>query len=83
MAWTCVRCEKRIFHPRDGAVKFAMEWKFVKTKGELLVDLRNLTDLKPESVVTHLSCNGDPVDFKVRMREALGMGQDSEHPLLM
>ena len=83
MAWTCVRCDKRIFEPRKGAIRFAFQWKYIKKHGELFVDLKNLNDLGKRAVVTHLECPSEEVaGFKDRMREKLRMSQHEEHPLL-
>ena len=83
MAWVCVRCQKRIFEPREGAIRFAFQWKYVKKHGELVVDLKNLRDIRRKATVTHLECPKDEVDgFKERMRQQLKMPNGAEHPLL-
>jgi len=83
MAWTCIRCQKRIFEPREGAIRFAFVWKYVRKHGELSVDLKNLRDIKRKSVVTHLECpRVEELDFKDRMRRELRMPRNVDHPLL-
>lgn len=83
MAWRCIRCQKRIFEPREGAIRFAFRWKYVKKHGELSVDLKNLNDIKRKSTVTHLECPKEEEEgFKDRMRRELGMPNNVDHPLL-
>lgn len=84
MAWTCVRCLKKIFAPRRGAFKYAMEWRYIKVRSELLCELSKLSDLKEDSIITHLSCDLSEVDgFNDRMKERLKMPADASHPLLV
>ena len=83
MAWTCVRCQKKIFEPRVNAIRFAFQWKYVKKHGELFVDLKNLREISKKAVITHLECPQEEVPgFKDRMRELLKMPNKTEHPLL-
>lgn len=83
MAWVCVRCQKRIFEPRRDAIRFAFQWKYIKKHGELVVDLKNLKEIRPRAVITHLECpKGEEPGFKDRMREVLKMPRGAEHPLL-
>lgn len=82
MAWTCIRCMKRIFMPRKYAYRYAMHWRYIKSRGELTADMKNLKVLKDGAVVTHLQCDGIDDGFEDRMRKALEMPQDSIHPLL-
>ena len=84
MAWRCVRCEKKIYRPRPGAIKFAMTWTYKKKTKELNTTLVRLEQLGKSSVVTHLHCEHPEVEgFKDRMRVKLRMPPDSEHPLLI
>jgi len=84
MAWICVRCEKRIFRPREFAIKHAMEWRYVKKRRSLTTALRNLHDLKDVSVITHAVCNHDELEgFDERMKTALGMPANVMHALLL
>lgn len=83
MAWVCPRCEKRIFAPREGAVRFAFVWKYKKKTEELTVDLKNLREIKDDSVVTHLHCpEEEKPGFKTRIKAMLNMPDHREHPLL-
>ena len=83
MAWTCVRCGKRIFEPRKKAIRYAFRWKFIKSRGELLLDLKNLKDIRKNAVVTHFHCNKPEVEgFKDRMKAELRMPVNVEHPML-
>lgn len=83
MAWVCVRCEKRIFEPREDAIRFAFRWKYIKKHGELSVDLKNLRKLSEKAIVTHLECPKQESDgFKDRMRTKLRMPANADHPLL-
>lgn len=84
MAWKCVRCAKRIFRPRENAIKHAMEWRYIKTRRSLTTDLRNLHDLKDDAVVTHAVCNHVELEgFDERMRSALGLPAKLMHALLL
>lgn len=84
MAWVCVRCERKIFAPRESAIRFAMCWKFVKARNELTMDLKNLKDIKDNAVVTHAPCEVPEKDgFKERMKKALQMPEVADHPLLV
>ncbi len=84
MAWTCVRCDKKIFTPRpDNEFSFAVKWRYDRNAKELFADLKNLKELKETSVVTHLLCRHPSVDgFGERMKKALKMPKTSSHPLL-
>jgi len=83
MAWTCVRCQKRIFEPREGAIRFAFQWKYILKYGELFVDLKNLNKIGRKSTVTHLECpKGEEPGFIDRMRKQLRMPSNVDHPLL-
>jgi hypothetical protein len=86
MAWVCVRCQKKIYEPRIDASrpKFGMVWKYVKVRHELTCDIKNLKDVKPKQVVTHLHCeDGELEGFKDRMKNALGIPPNRDHPLLI
>ena len=83
MAWTCIRCQKRIFEPREGAIRFAFMWKYIRKHGELFVDLKNLRDIRSKATVTHLECPKDAEPgFKERMQTQLRMPSNVDHPLL-
>ncbi len=82
MAWTCVRCQKRIFVPRKEAFRYAMTWKFIKSKSDLVVEMKNLKDISPDTVITHLSCDIEKDGFEDRMKSALKMPESSSHPML-
>jgi len=84
MAWVCVRCQRKIFSPREKAIRFAMHWKYVKSRNELTMDLKNLKDIKDNAVVTHAPCEAREIDgFKERMKRALKMPEAADHPLLI
>jgi hypothetical protein len=83
MAWTCQRCLKNIFAPRRNSRNYAMEFKYIRSKGELSYELRELTELKDNAVVTHLTCDLPEVEgYQGRVREILKMPTNSVHPLL-
>lgn len=83
MAWVCPRCEKRIFAPREAAIRFVFHWKYKKSTEELTMDLKNLRDIKDGSVVTHLHCpEQEKPGFKERIKAMLKMPDHREHPLL-
>ena len=83
MAWVCPRCEKRIFAPREAAIRYVFQWKYVKKHEELTMDLRNLKDVKDGSVLTHWHCpEPESPGFKSRIKAMLGMPEHREHPLL-
>jgi hypothetical protein len=83
MAWICPRCEKRIFAPREAAIRFVFRWKYTKTTEELVVDLKNLKDIRDDAVVTHLHCpETEKPGFKERIKAMLKMPEHREHPLL-
>lgn len=86
MAWICVRCQKKIYAARIDALrpKFVMCWKYVKVRHELTCDIKNLKDVKDKHVVTHLHCEDGQLDgFKERMKTALGIPGNRDHPLLI
>ena len=84
MAWKCVRCNKRIFKPREHSMKHAMEWRYVKIRRSLTTALRNLHDLKDSSVITHAVCDDAELEgFDERMKLALGMPANVMHALLL
>lgn len=84
MAWTCVRCSKKIFAPREHAVKFVIEWKYAKRKKLLSVDIKNLKAVKNGATITHVQCDEPEVEgFDQRMRECLKVPGDFDHPLLV
>ena len=84
MAWVCQRCGKRIFKPREKAIKHAMEWRYVKSRRSLTTALRNLQDLKDSAVVTHAVCMlAEREGFDERMKTALGMPVNSMNALLL
>lgn len=84
MAWVCPRCEKKIYESREGAIRFAFVWKYVKIRDELTVDLYNINDIKERWTVTHIQCDpDDPDGVKERMRKKLGIPEDRDHPLLV
>jgi hypothetical protein len=84
MAWRCCKCDKNVFAPRKNSLTFVLEWKYVKKLNQLTADVRMTSQLKDSSVITHLTCDGenDPELFKQRMRAALKVPNDAEHPLL-
>jgi len=83
MAWTCVRCQKRIFEPREKAIRFAFQWKYILKYGELVIDLKNLKSIGRKSTITHLECpRAEEPGFKDRMRKELRMPSTLDHPLL-
>ena len=83
MAWVCLRCQRKIFAPREEAVRYAFQWKYVKKTGELLMDLKNLTAIKNGAIVTHLHCPAEEKPgFKERMKDVLKMPAQREHPLI-
>lgn len=83
MAWICPRCEKRIYAPRGTTISFALQWKYIKKSGELLVDIKNLKDIKDEAVITHMHCpSEEKPGFKMRIKAMLGIPEQREHPLL-
>lgn len=83
MAWTCVRCNRKLFKPREGAFRYAMEWRYIKSKGELLCEMAKLGEIDEKAVVTHLACDAPEVDgFETRMRARLKMPVSATHPLL-
>lgn len=48
-----------------------------------MVDLKNLKDVKPGVVLTHLHCpNPEKEGFKDRLKLALKMPIDQDHPLI-
>jgi len=84
MAWVCPRCEKKIFAPREEAIRFAFLWKYTKKTGELVVDLRNLRDINDKAVVTHLHCPiAEKPGFKERIKAMLQIPEHRDHPLLI
>ncbi len=84
MAWLCVRCQRKIFAPREQAIRFAMLWKYVKIRNELTMDLKNLKDIKDNATVTHAPCEIPEVEgFKDRMKASLKMPESADHPLLI
>lgn len=83
MAWICPRCEKRIYAPRGETISFALHWKYTKKTGELLVDVKNLKDIKEDAVITHMHCPcEEKPGFKTRIKAMLEMPEQREHPLL-
>lgn len=79
----CVKCQKRIFEPREGSVRFAMEWKYKKKTNDLIAEVAKLDKIREEAVVTHLHCPYPEVDgFTMRMRTLLRIPIDADHPLL-
>jgi hypothetical protein len=83
VAWVCPRCEKKIFEPREEAVRFVFLWKYVKKTEVLSMDLKNLKDVKKGSVITHLHCpSEEKPGFKSRIKAMLNMPEHREHPLL-
>lgn len=83
MAWVCPRCEKRIFAPREEAIRFAFVWKYTQSRNDLVVDLKNLTDIKNEAVVTHMTCpSPETPGFPSRIKAMLKMPAHREHPLI-
>lgn len=83
MAWVCPRCEKKIFEPREGAVRFVFLWKYVQKTEILSMDLKNLNDIKKGAVITHLHCpSKETPGFKSRIKSMLKMPDHREHPLL-
>jgi len=84
MAWECVRCQKKIFVPRERAIKFAIEWKYAKRNKVLSVDIRNLKKIKPKATITHVQCGEPEVEgFERRIRDGLKIPDDFDHPLLV
>lgn len=86
MAWVCVRCQRKIYAPRidSNKPKFVMCWKYVKLRHELTCDVKNLKDVKDKKVITHLHCDdGENDGYKGRMRLALGIPDNRDHPLLI
>lgn len=84
MAWVCPRCEKKIFAPREAAIRFAFSWKYKKRTEELLIDLKNLKEINDKAVVTHIQCpSPETPGFKDRMKAALQMPSNKDHPLLI
>ena len=84
MAWKCMRCGKRIFKPRDKAIKHAMEWRYVNSRRSLTTALRNLQDLKEDAVITHAVCILEEQEgFDERMKSALEMPKNSMNALLL
>ena len=82
MAWKCIRCEKRIFAPREGSHTFALEWRFSPTKKELALNLIKLHDLDAGAAVTHVQCM--EIDgFVDRMKKKLKIPKNVTHPLLV
>jgi hypothetical protein len=61
-----------------------MAWKYVKSRDELTVDLKNINDISSKATITHVHCDHKEVDgFNQRMRECLGVPDDRDHPLLV
>ena len=84
MAWVCVRCEQKIYAPRRDAVRFAVVWKYVKTRNHLTADIKNLKEIKDKAVITHITCDiQDTPGFRDRMKQALRIPEERDHPLLM
>lgn len=84
MAWICQRCTKRIFSPREGSYRYAMVWKFIKSRGELTVDFFPLKEIKNEAIVTHVACEMPEIDgFVSRIKSRLGIPKHADHPLLI
>ena len=84
MAWKCMRCGKRIFKPRENAIKHAIEWRYTETRRSLTTELRNLHDLEESAVVTHAACNDDEQEgFDERMKAALELPSNAMHALLL
>ena len=86
MAWVCVRCERKIYAPRvdPARPKFAMRWKYVNRRYELTCDVKNLNDIRDKHVITHLHCDDGQNDgYKGRMKSALGIPANRDHPLLI
>ena len=84
MAWVCIRCQRKIYAPQLKAHRYAMKWRYVKKTEELTIDMANLHKIRDRSTLTHLYCDVPEIDgFKVRMRRALGMSSDRDHPLFL
>lgn len=84
MAWQCPRCEKKIFCPREAAIRFAFVWKYTKKTQDLQVDLKNLREIRDGAVVTHMHCPTPEVPgFKERIKGMLEMPEHRDHPLLI
>jgi hypothetical protein len=83
VAWVCPRCEKKIFEPREDAVRFVFLWKYVKKTEILSMDLKNLREIRKGAVITHLHCpSSETPGFKERIKSMLNMPEHREHPLL-
>jgi len=83
MAWTCSKCERRIFEPRVAAIRYVFQWKYIKRHEDLTVDLKNLNEVNGDAVITHLHCPAPEVPgFKARMKALLKMPPQRDHPLL-
>jgi len=84
MAWMCLRCNKRIFAPREHSISFVIEWKYKKTKKILSADIKNLKVIKERATITHVQCKFPEVDgFDDRLRKTLKIPADFDHPLLL
>lgn len=56
----------------------------MKVRNELTCDVKNLSDIKNNHVITHLHCDdARPEKYKDRMRTALGIPDNRDHPLLI
>ncbi len=83
MAWTCQKCLKRIYKPRDTSRIFVLEYKYVRSRGNLSLELENLANVKEKAVIMHLNCDDPEVPGIIaRIRAALKIPKNAIHPLL-
>lgn len=80
MAWRCVRCDKKIFAPRRDNCSYALEWTF--TSGLLSTEVRRLSSISDNAVISHLTCEGGSAEFGNKLRYVLKIPDNIIHPLL-
>ena len=82
MAWTCLRCLKQI-KQHTKTLRYVLEYRYIRSRGELFVEMRKLGDIGPSSVVAHNHCTAPEIEgFEQRMRQALKVPRNADHPLL-
>jgi hypothetical protein len=80
MAWTCVRCLKRINKSNSG---YAMEYKYLAKKQEVTLELKKVSDLNDSAVIFHVCCMEPEVSgVEERVRSYLRVPKNIYHPLL-
>lgn len=82
MARECIRCLRRL-HRTEKKFRYVLEYRYIRSRGELMVDLKKLIDVSANAVIAHHHCEHPEVEgFEQRMRKALNIPDNADHPLL-